>query len=882
MMGHGRCAAQTGALVLAVMVLTGRADGEERGAVAPLAFPRIAPLLGVIHCDEVVLDAPQQEPAPQVQLAQRPRGRRGRGNTSSTLVLQEDRELRQQLDRAQTLIDNGRHGDAARLLGALLAGDEARDFFLTLQTPQGPHRRGFRSYLTERIGQLSPAGREVYELQFGADARRLLEAAVQRGSELGLQEVVARYFHTRAGYEAAFLLARHWLDRNQPRAAADLLGQLHRTAGASAPFEPHASLLAAVCAVRLGDESAIDDALRRLQQLPAPVTLHVAGKAAVPWPDDPAQQRSLLRELAGHLAAASTTASGGEWTAYRGNPARNAHVDAGVPVLAALWRTPVVDTHQAVAGEQHRQSLMEAGHAAVPELHPVAVGSWLLCPTPQGLHVRDLSDGRLLWSYPSYDAGATGMPQFLWNAGAHGSVSTDGRRAFIIQHHGESDAADQGSGDLAAAGQFGQAQALGGFQFGGKMLWGGPLAPQVLNAAAEDESSAGLRAASNRLLAIDLATQGKRLWQAGGATGGCDPRLAGAYFLGPPLVYAERLFVLAEFAGAVRLLVLYPDSGRLDWGLELGLVEQAIDEDVYRRQAGAVPSIASGVVVCPTSAGGVVAVDLTRRSLLWAHEYARRQDSRTSFEHGQYSLLRYENRWRDGAVTLGDDCALLTPLESDELHCVDLHTGQLRWRVPRGDHQYVACIHRGSAVLVGKSEVLALRLDDGKPAWPQPLRLPGGATTSGRGLASAGQYYLPTSNAALLQIDLTSGSLLAEHRSPRDIVLGNLIWHRGRLVSLGAQYLEAYEERDAALQRLEELRAAQPERADIQARYAEVQAALGDHDAALRAARRAYELSPQANTRNVLVRLLLDAVRRGGADAARWQRELDELAALRR
>jgi outer membrane protein assembly factor BamB len=871
MTGHGRCAAGLGTMALGVVLLTARTASADGIGWSDLRLAPFAPLVSFLQLEVVEHEAPPKAP---LEVAQQRRGRRNRAGQAGSLVLQEDRELRQQLDRAQTLIDSGRHGEAARLLGTLLARDDGYDFFLTLQTPQGPHRRGFKSHVADLIGQLSPAGREAYELQFGGEARRLLEAAVQRGSELGLQEVVARFFHTRAGYEAAFLLARHALDRNQPRAAADLLEQLHRTPGAAAPLEPHASLLAAVCAVRLGDDSALGDALRRLGQLPAPITFQLAGTTTVTWPDDPEQQRRVLELLVGSHASSSTASSGGDWITYRGNPARNAHVACGVPVLAALWRTPLGDTRQAVEGEQQRQRLLETGQAALVAVHPVAVGSWLLCATPGGLQVRDLADGRLLWTYPSHDTGGA-TSQFLWNAGVHGCVATDGRRAFLVQRSGNA-AHDAGHSEELGlqAGLGGNAQPIAVVQ--AKMIWGGPMAPQAMWA---EEEPGGQGSLSNQLLAIDLATQGKRVWRCGGITGGSDARLAGAYFLGPPLVYGDRLYVLAEFAGALRLLVLYPDTGRLDWGLELGLVEQSISEDTYRRQAGATPSIAAGVVVCPTSTGGVVAVDLTRRSLLWAYEYARRHDTRSSFEHGQFSMLRYENRWRDGVVTLGDDCALLTPLESDELHCVDLRTGELRWRAPRGEQQFVACIQGGNALVVGKHHVVALRLQDGKPAWPQPLLLPGGATPSGRGLATAGEYYLPTSNASLLQIDTTSGSLLAEHRSPREIALGNLIWHRGRLISLGAQYLEAYEERDAALQRLEALGSAEPDRAEVLARSAEVQAAVGHLDAALGAALRAYELSPQPATRNVLVRLLLDAVRRGGADAPRWQQLLDELAA---
>ena len=58
----------------------------------------------------------------------------------------------------------------------------------------------------------------------------------------------------------------------------------------------------------------------------------------------------------------------------------------------------------------------------------------------------------------------------------------------------------------------------------------------------------------NRLTAIDISSQGKLHWSVGGEDGGREPKLAGAFFLGPPAVLRERLYVLAEITldGVVR------------------------------------------------------------------------------------------------------------------------------------------------------------------------------------------------------------------------------------------------------------------------------------------------------------------------------------------
>ena len=75
----------------------------------------------------------------------------------------------------------------------------------------------------------------------------------------------------------------------------------------------------------------------------------------------------------------------------------------------------------------------------------------------------------------------------------------------------------------------------------------------------------------------------------------------------------------------IRLVVLSAKTGKLDWSQQLCVVEQSILQDPERRAGGATPSFADGVLVCPTSAGAVVAVDATTRNLLWGYQYPRSQ-----------------------------------------------------------------------------------------------------------------------------------------------------------------------------------------------------------------------------------------------------------------
>src|SRR5262249_28450162 len=142
------------------------------------------------------------------------------------------------------------------------------------------------------------------------------------------------------------------------------------------------------------------------------------------------------------------------------------------------------------------------------------------------------------------------------------------------------------------------------------------------------------------------------------------------------LAWQGRLFLLLELKGALSLAVLDRSSGRLDWMQELALVEQPIADDPLRMIAGATPSIsADDIIVCPTSGGAVIAVDLTTQSLLWAYRYVRRAPGQpmASVDDIEFSpRLDQFDRWLDATVSIAGNSAVVTPVESREIHCLDL------------------------------------------------------------------------------------------------------------------------------------------------------------------------------------------------------------------
>src|SRR5262249_54296918 len=133
----------------------------------------------------------------------------------------------------------------------------------------------------------------------------------------------------------------------------------------------------------------------------------------------------------------------------------------------------------------------------------------------------------------------------------------------------------------------------------------------------------------SRLLALDLET-GKVVWERGGRAplptaerkGGKED-LADTYFLGPPLPAGGRGAGPAEREQEVSLVCLNGATGAVLWKQKLAVPQNNLLLDGPRRLHAALPAHADGVLVCPTNAGAVVAVELATRRLLWAHSYRK-------------------------------------------------------------------------------------------------------------------------------------------------------------------------------------------------------------------------------------------------------------------
>ena len=657
--------------------------------------------------------------------------------------------------------------------------DASQDFFVG-PFSQSTVRVSLKSEARRLLGSMPAVARELYELQFGAEAQALLDEAAASGDVAKLTEVTRKFFHTQAGYEATLLLGRLQLDRGHPLAAAMCFERLSAVP-VSTRFEPELSMLLASCWLYANRPERAKQALEPLRTQFPKHTVSIAGAEINELPSDADTQAWLATQF-GHGRAADPRAAE-QWVVFRGDSARNAPSAGGAPLPRFRWNIPTASDptdESIVAGIQNDK--IERRDPALPALHPLALQDVVLMRTPERLLAIDFNSGKRVWEYPWWDAASddvalTGRPsnaadelkirrdrlaQRLWQDAPYGQVSSDGKSVFLLD-------------DLRQAYSTSSSFLPGQ----GGMRFRNPNVPET----------------HNQLVALDLKKQGSLRWMVGGETGLDEPKLAGAFFLGPPLPVSGTLYVMAELDGEIRLLAIDPETGRQEWSQQLAHVDMfKIQLDARRRLAGATPSYADGVLLCPTSAGAIVAVEVATRSLLWGYQYQQPPQARG------FGLARQpfagrsskgHDRWQDASLTIADGAVLVTPVDSNKMFCLDLQLNEAtpRWTRKRENELaeafYVACLHADKAIVVGKHSVVAVSMNTGENAWkPIELDRTAGEMPSGRGFRSGKFYYLPTTSSRLLKIDLDDGKIVDTMDTEEP--LGNLICYKEQVISHAA------------------------------------------------------------------------------------------------
>ena len=768
------------------------------------------------------------------------------------VFLPTDRARERQLDRARRLVDAGGWTDAAALIDELLADD--RDAFVQGGTV-GATRRSIRNEVTRLLESMPQPGREAYALLCRSRAERALAEALGRADSAAVVAVARRWFNTPAGRKAALVTAFESLEAGEPLVAAVWIERLAASAEA-ATFEPTLTLMRAAASRRAGEPAAADP--------PRLAGARAAGPVRVGGRDVLLSQDQGGDDWLGAFDAQGTapSRSAGDWLMPRGDAARNAIVEAAGPLLVPRYRVPLTrHPEESRLLEKRRRGIAAGGGFAMPAATPLAIDGTLVAHTQFGILAIDFETGKRLWlasavppasAASSIDGGPEPALARVFDDATSGGLSSDGRHVFAVESHPDALTAPP-AGVLEA--RFGRGDGGG---------WRG----------------------GNTLTAYEVAGKGAVRWRLPAVDPGAAPT---TWYMGAPLVMGDELFVLVEEGGQLRLDVLEASSGTVRWSQPLADLDErqsaANPESFARRLAGLTPAYAAGVLVCPLGGGAVVAVDVANRTLLWAHHYPVSTAAAAEMPPGLGRLRgiaegreeETSSRRHESMPVIAGGRVLLAAYDSEELICLGLRDGVAAWREPVRGHRQLAGVVEGRVVVVGRDGVEALAADTGRRLWERPH--PSGCRPSGRGILTATTYFLPLDSPEIVEVAVADGSIVSRRAARGGIAPGNLVAHRGEIISRGVDSIDIYHQTEPLESRIETALRERPE--DEWASYwtGQLQLDGGDVAAGLARLRRAAGAATLRLPPGAVADALVYGMRRDFANAASGWTEWPETVA---
>src|SRR5262249_25409565 len=118
----------------------------------------------------------------------------------------------------------------------------------------------------------------------------------------------------------------------------------------------------------------------------------------------------------------------------------------------------------------------------------------------------------------------------------------------------------------------------------------------------------------------------------------------------------------------------------------------------------------------------------------------KKPNPRLAFNPNQPAQQYLIDQWKATAPAIIEGKVVFAAPDSQTIHCVNLKDGRPVWKKPRAaDDLYFAGVFNSKVLIVGKTYVRAINLNNGDEAW----KLANTGTPGGQGVASDNIYYLP-------------------------------------------------------------------------------------------------------------------------------------------
>ena len=753
------------------------------------------------------------------------------GGAMSSILPEPDRETINRLMDAKFLIDKERFGEAVQILGDILS--LPNDSFFT---PEGGSKeggkkiRGLHDEAEQILGALPLRAMELYELQFGSQAKQLLEKSLREGNSHGPADVSRRFFYTKAGMEATWLSGLAAMDECRWKAAVLSFDRFQKVPQVAKRYEPLLSILKALCMEQAGQPKMAEKTWKSLRERSPEANIQIAGKSVPLFADSEETFKKFLErtKLSGLGMAGNLLNAFANQTLPFGTPDRNASVDGSLPLLKRAWRVRITDRPETEAVlKKQWESYIDNGKLAISHFRPLVVDGVLFCRTIDAIMAVDVETGKRIWvtdiasssknktaNMTKINGRASNQIEMLlnqiWGNSIFGQLTCDTRNLYAIDVDPTMD----------------------------RRYF-------IRNTKSTDQGN------SNTLVAIDLQT-GEQRWSRSSGNNN-EP----FFFLGPPLPLDGFLYALAEVQGEIQLVVLSAGSGEIEWSQRIAIAEQIAYPYTSGYSHAQMPAMLEGVMVCPTGTGAIVAIEPTTRSLLWAHCYERlgRNRYRVVFRAGRPYA---QNQDRIGEeLILHGNYVISAPIDSEFLYCLDLRTGEEIWKKQFVGGAFLGGVHNDKILVVGSKKFQTLDIGNGEVVGEcfveESLKESGNVVVTGCGFRNEGVYYVAVSSDEILALDIDQCKVVHKIRSREPMALGNLIAVDDRIFSQSLNGIEAFHQLKAIRLKIEKQLKKDPDNLEAMAMQAELLLAEGHVDKAIKQFHHIYDTAPTQVNRSRLL-----------------------------
>ncbi|RMG40454.1 MAG: hypothetical protein D6725_03350 [Planctomycetota bacterium] len=680
------------------------------------------------------------------------------------------RRLRSAYLRARTALVEGRHADALQLIHGLLNAAEDTFFW-----PEGAERPVSLHRATEELLEKAPHDvYRLYLLRHGAVARSLLRRA---GDDALLWHRLLRtYFLTPAGREAARRLAVRALDRGDRATARRLLQRI-----LDSPIHQRTMSESERAALRVLHEM-VDAAAEPTESGPGPTSRRPAvasndrhGVASALVEDFPSSQPTVA-DSPWRSTSAPQDVRLREYRLLGGSARRNGRFAASPPFPVPLWvrsltgtegmNTLIAEWQQLAAGEP----LSLPGSAIVP----VTVGRQLVVRDAHGIIALDIPTGRPLWRYrtlltwrQTFEAFNTlqSNPLVALRNGVLanptlGTLATDGRYVYAVELTGTQDTGEILQGRIITSS--GERREVPIFEYSNRLValsltLPGADAPQASSLCGVAERLRDANELSVSVSAADAPVLKEPVWTTDELPKPETAEVGGGkyFFVGPPLPAGELVYIQAERGGLIYVLALRAKDGRLVWAQPVALSGSPIARNpvTVRHTIAATPTLAGGLLLCPSGFGSLTAVDPLTGVLQWIYDL--RDTSHAGTQRQSRSVVPSPGASPLPVVVRADgDRLVFFERGSRLIHCVAIADGTAEWIIPRGATLDIACLdrRRDLCVLVDPLNTRCVSLQDGRPRWSIQLGIP-----SGMSVFTGDRLVVPLKDGHVAVLDPTTG-----------------------------------------------------------------------------------------------------------------------------